>query len=100
MNNSAIELNNNMMYIMTRPHKETSDEDRARIIRAHEGGSCPKSIASVLSINRTTVIRIVNEYNENGKTQKILRDGQRNQILLEENKTIIRGWIDQSVQFL
>lgn len=76
--------------------KETSNDDREKIINAYIGGNNPKKISEILNLNRSTVYRIIKIYNTENRIIKKQRGGIRNKKLTEEQKNIVRNWVDEN----
>jgi transposase len=80
---------------MTRKLRETTDEDRTRIIEAYENQRSVADIAEILGLKRSTVHGIIEVYHKQGRTTKLARGGHRLPKLSVEHTQRIRGWIDE-----
>lgn len=80
---------------MTQNKRETSNEDRRRIIQAYLNNEDMNSIGRVLNININTIKGIIRLYEKNGRVDKMLRGGPRNRNLSLLQKDVIKNWVEE-----
>jgi transposase len=73
---------------ITSMKKETSNEDRRRIIEAHQSRSDMKSALKLLGVNRTTALGIIKVHKDEGRIDKLPR-GRKPKKLADEHRDII-----------
>lgn len=74
--------------------RETSNEDRRRIVDAHLAGEDMQNVARVLRLNRSTVHGIVKTFVDEDRVEKLQRGGQRPKKLTQEQEEAIRSWVN------
>lgn len=80
---------------MTGIKKETSNEDRKRIIDAYLENKSAKEIALILKLNISTVTNIINLYINTNRIIKNKRGKPPNKKLTEGQENIIKNWVDE-----
>ena len=72
----AVECSETELVEAPRKRKQTSNEQKERVVGMFLGGSNNSDIAHVLSLNRSTVSRIVKNYQERGNTKRLEGTGR------------------------
>jgi transposase len=75
--------------------RETTDDDRRRIISSYLSGQNPKTISQVLDIKLGAVYATISVYKNEGRQTKKRRGGVQHKKLSIEHKETIRGWVDE-----
>ena len=75
--------------------RETTDNERQRIVSAYLDHQPAKTIAAVLGLKLGAVYAAIYLYNRENRVQKHRRGGTRSSALTDEQKDIIKGWVDE-----
>ena len=76
-------------------HHTTSDLDRQRVVSSYLAGNTISNIAEVMGLKNPTVTGIIKQYQRDGRISSLPRGGIRNSKLNEQQKDLIKSWIDE-----
>ena len=99
-------INNNFMQLfndnlkkqieMSSPRRQTTDDDRRRIIDAYLACQKISTIAEILGLKRSTVNAVIKVYQEVNRLVSKKRGGVKVKKLTSESQERIRVWVDEN----